>query len=210
MKRSQLPEIMDDPTCPEALLETGYRGLQRIHRLLGNHHMIRRAVEEDPFPVRRVMDIGCGRGWMLSELRRSLGVETVGVDLKPAPGVLQLDAIHDRLPEVDVAISVYMLHHLEEADVVRLVRNVRRSCRRFLIFDVVRHPLPLWLFRAFIGPLVPTVNAIDGARSVEKGFTGPELRALIHEAVEGDPFRSWPAGKVISRGSTPLRAHVSR
>lgn len=189
MKRSQVPEIMDDPNCSEALLETGHRGLQRIHRLLGNTRILSRAVMEDPFPVRRVMDIGCGRGGMLAELRRRHGVETIGVDLKPSPGVLQLDATRDRLPHADLAISVYMLHHLAEQDVVNLVQNVRRSCRRFLILDVVRHPVPLWLFRAFIGPLVPRVNAIDGARSVEKGFTAPELHALIREAVRDHPFR---------------------
>ena len=189
MKRSQVPEIMDDPNCPEALLETGHRGLQRIHRLLGNVRIVSRAVTEDPFPVRRVMDIGCGRGGMLAELRRRHGVETIGIDLKPSPGVLQLDATRDRLPEADLAISVYMLHHLDESDVVKLVRNVRRSCRRFLILDVVRHPVPLWLYRVFVAPLVPRVNAIDGARSVEKGFKAHELNALVREAVNGEPFQ---------------------
>jgi hypothetical protein len=82
-----------------------------------------------------------------------------------------------------------MLHHLDESDVVKLVRNVRRSCRRFLILDVVRHPVPLWLYRVFVAPLVPRVNAIDGARSVEKGFKAHELNALVREAVNGEPFQ---------------------
>jgi SAM-dependent methyltransferase len=189
MERSQVPEIMDDPNCPEAVLEAGHRGLQRIHRLLGNTRFLTRAIAGDPRPVRRVMDIGCGRGGLLAEIRHRLGVETIGIDLRPAPGVISLNAINDPLPEVDVAIAVYMLHHLEEVDAVRLIRNVRRSCRRFIILEVVRHPAPLWLYRLFIAPLVPRVNAIDGARSVERGFTGGELKGLVRQAVGSDPFR---------------------
>jgi hypothetical protein len=135
------------------------------------------------------MDIGCGRGGLLKQIRRRLPVETVGVDLRPSPGVIPLNAVHDPLPEADVAFAVYMVHHLDEADVVNLIRNVRRSCRRFIILEVVRHPAPLWLYRAFIAPLVPKVNAIDGARSVERGFTARELNALVRQAVGGDRFR---------------------
>jgi SAM-dependent methyltransferase len=189
MERSQVSEIMDDPNCPEEVLEAGHHGLQRIHRLLGNTRFLTRAIASDPHPVRRVMDIGCGRGGLLKQIRRRLPVETVGVDLRPSPGVIPLNAVHDPLPEADVAFAVYMVHHLDEADVVNLIRNVRRSCRRFIILEVVRHPAPLWLYRAFIAPLVPKVNAIDGARSVERGFTARELNALVRQAVGGDRFR---------------------
>jgi hypothetical protein len=82
-----------------------------------------------------------------------------------------------------------MLHHLDEADVVKLIRNVRRSCRRFIILETVRHPAPLWLYRIFLAPVVPKVNAIDGARSVERGFTVRELNGLVRQAADGDPFR---------------------
>jgi SAM-dependent methyltransferase len=189
MQRSQVPEIMDDPNCPEEVLETGHRGLQRIHHLLGNTRFLTRAIASDDRPVRRVIDIGCGRGGLLAEIGRRLQVETVGVDLRPFPGVVSLNAVYDPLPEADVAIAVYMLHHLHEAEVVRLIRNVRRSCRRFIILEVVRHPAPLWLYRIFIAPLVPKVNAVDGARSVERGFTADELNGLVRQAVSGDPFR---------------------
>jgi SAM-dependent methyltransferase len=189
MQRSQVPEIMDDPNCPEDVLQTGHRGLQRIHRLLGNTRFLIRALASDPHHVRRVMDIGCGRGGLLAQIRRRLPVETIGVDLRPSPGVLRLNAVHDPLPEADVALAVYMLHHLDEADVVKLIRNVRRSCRRFIILETVRHPAPLWLYRIFIAPVVPKVNAVDGARSVERGFTVRELNGLVRQAADGDPFR---------------------
>ena len=189
MERSQVPEIMDDPNCPEAILEAGHRGLQRIHRLLGNTRLLARAIASDPRPVRRVLDIGCGRGGLLEQLRRRLPVETVGVDLRPFPGVVSLDAVHDALPEADVALAVYILHHLDEVDAVRLIRNALRSSRRLIILETVRHPLPLWLYRIFVAPLVPRVNAMDGARSVERGFTVSELNRLVREAVGDRPFR---------------------
>jgi SAM-dependent methyltransferase len=189
MERSQIPEIMDDPECPAGLVEEGHRGLARIHRLLGNTRVLARAISADPYPVRRVMDIGCGPGFLLAELRRRLGVETIGVDLRPFPGALQRDATRDPLPEADVALCSYVAHHLDERHVVELIRNVRRSCRRFLILEVVRHPLPLWLYRIFLARVLPRVTAIDGARSIQRGFTAAELDRLVREAAPDERFR---------------------
>jgi SAM-dependent methyltransferase len=187
MERSQLPEIMDDPDCPEALVEAGYRDMMRVHRWLGNLRAVVRLIANDPRPVRRILDVGCGRGAVMTEVARRLGVEAVGVDLRPFPGILQLDAARDPLPEADVAISLLLAHHLSENEVVRVIENVLRSSRRFIVLDLVRHPIPLWLFRIFLAPVLAPVVAYDGALSVRRAYTGAELNALARSA--GAPFR---------------------
>jgi hypothetical protein len=62
---------------------------------------------------------------------------------------------------------------------------VGRYCRRFILLDLVRHPLPLALFRLFIAPLVCPIDAEDGQRSIRRSFTSFELRRITASALTG-------------------------
>jgi SAM-dependent methyltransferase len=194
VERSQEAEIMDDPDCPPEVLEAGHRDLMRIHRWLGNLRAVAGLIVSGGAggpgskAVRRILDVGCGQGAAMRELARRLGVEAIGVDLRSWPGVLVRDATRDPLPDADVAISLYVAHHLSGEDLVKMIRNVRRSCPRFIILDLVRHPLPLWLFRGFVAPFVCDVVVHDGAVSVRRAFTPGEMNRLVAEAVNGGPF----------------------
>jgi SAM-dependent methyltransferase len=189
MRRSRESEIIDDPCLPECELEVAYRDLTRTHRWLGNTSVILAALERDPFPVGRVLDIGCGHGGLLLEIRKRLGAEIVGVDLRapsaaPVP-IMRADAVREALPVCDVAIAVCLAHHLAEDDLVELIRNVGRSSRRFILLDLVRHRLPLVLFRLFVAPFVCSINAADGARSIRRSYTPRELSGLVRMALAG-------------------------
>ena len=189
MLRSFEPEILDDPAVPDEVLDVSHRDLIRTHHWLGHTWLLMRALRRHPGPLSRVMDVGCGRGGILQVIRHQLGVEVVGVDLRvpPAPAVpiLSANAIHDPLPECDAALAVCLVHHLSERELIQLIRNVGRSARRFIVLDLVRHPVPLVLFRTFVAPFVHRINAVDGVQSIRRAFTGPEMRAVVEEAVRG-------------------------
>lgn len=190
LHRSFEPEILDGHSVPEAARVKAYLELQRTHRWLGNTSAILRLLRRDPLPIRRVLDIGCGHGALLQRVRRDLGTEVVGFDLHAAPAdapvtVLTGNAVTDPLPCADVAISVCVAHHLSEADLIRLIRNVSGSCRRFILLDLVRHWMPLALFRTFVGPLLDNLNAHDGALSLRRSYTPCELRNVVDEALAG-------------------------
>jgi hypothetical protein len=129
---------------------------------------------------------------MLVDIRDALGVDVIGVDLRPPANppvpVLAADATRDELPKADVAISVCLTHHLSDEDFVALIRNVRRSCRRFIVLDLVRHQLPLTMFRIVAPLILPPVNVTDGVTSIRRSWTPSEFRALVDRAVEGAPF----------------------
>jgi SAM-dependent methyltransferase len=189
MQRSLDPEILDDPTVSDEVLDHSHNDLVRTHRWLGHTGAILRALRHHPHPLRRVMDVGCGRGGMLRDIRRRLNVDVIGVDLRvpqtASVPIVRADAVRDALPECDVAVAVCLVHHLCDEDFIELIRNVGRSAGRFVVLDLVRHPLPLVLFRTFVTPFICRINALDGMQSIRRSFTGPEMRALVREAVRG-------------------------
>jgi SAM-dependent methyltransferase len=159
--------------------------------LLGDTAALARAIRRDPLPVRRILDVGCGHGGVLAELQRRLDVEGIGVDLRPPADasvpMVRADAIRDSLPHADIAYSLCLAHHLADDEVVAMIQNVGRSCRRFLVVDLVRHPLPLALFRTLVAPFFSAVAVADGITSIRRAYTPEEFARLARRA--GAPFR---------------------
>jgi SAM-dependent methyltransferase len=194
MDRQDVTELLEDPSLPDDVVARAYRELARTHRWLGNTAAILRQLRRSERPVRSVLDIGCGQGALLLEIHRKLGVEVVGFDLRPAPQsapvpILVGDAVVDPLPSADVALAVCLAHHLSERDIIGLIRNVSLSSRRFILLDLVRHRLPLVLFRTFVCPFLPRINVVDGSISIRRSYTPSELRRIVDTAVEGSGAR---------------------
>jgi SAM-dependent methyltransferase len=193
MDRADVIELLEDPSLPEDVVANAYRDLARTQRFLGNTAAIFHQLSQDPGPVNRVLDIGCGQGALLEQIRQKLGVEVIGFDLRPAPKapvpILTGNAAMDPLPSADIALSVCLVHHLSEADVVNLIRNAAKSCRRLILLDLVRHWIPLALFRVFMSPFLHRINAADGVTSIKRAYTARELRGLVEEAVKGTNAR---------------------
>jgi len=189
--RSLEPEIMDSDGIPETDRAAFHRDLALVHRLLGDLKAILHLLRKSSHPVRSVIDLGCGDGATLAQIRDAVGVEVTGVDLRPPErtphgvSILQADATRDDLPPADVAISMLTLHHLTDEQVVNMIRNTARSCRRFICLDLVRHPLPFAMFSTFIGPMIHKVAADDGRQSIRRAFTPLELRNLVADALRG-------------------------
>ncbi len=190
-ERSLEPEYMDSDDVPESERAAFHRDLQLIHRLLGTLRTITERIRRGPGPVRSVMDIGCGDGAVLARIREAVGAEVIGIDLRPPESdvygvtILQRDATRDELPSADVAISMLTLHHLTDEQVVGVIRNAARSCKRLICLDLVRHPLPFALFSLFIGPLIHKKAADDGRQSIRRAFKPAELQRLVISALDG-------------------------
>ena len=194
-QRSLDPEIMDSDDIPDADRAAFHRDLALIHRLLGDVRTVQQRIQRTRHPVRSVIDIGCGDGAALKHLGEAVGAQVTGIDLRPPESdvhgipILQRDATCDELPAADVAISMLTLHHLTDQQVVSMIRNTGRSCRRLICLDLVRHPLPFALFSTFIGPLIHKVAADDGRQSIRRAFKPKELASLVRDAIAGTRAR---------------------
>jgi SAM-dependent methyltransferase len=193
MKRSFTPEILDGDNVPEEQAARVYREITAIHRLLGDTRCLVQALRRDPLPIRSVLDIGCGRGGVLEHVTKTLGIAGIGVDIvAPVPPrsmtsqpIIQANAARDPLPQADVAIATHLAHHLTDQELIQMIGNVGRSCRRFILLDLVRDPLPLNLFRIFIAPFLSPIAASDGQTSVRRAYTPAELTATVTNALSG-------------------------
>jgi 2-polyprenyl-3-methyl-5-hydroxy-6-metoxy-1,4-benzoquinol methylase len=188
MNRADVPELLEDPTLPADVVAAAYRNLASTQRFLGNTRAIFRQLRKHRDPIHLIVDIGCGQGALLEEIQKRLGVDVIGFDLRPAPSgpvrILTGNATVDPLPRADVALAVCVVHHLSEAEIIALIRNVSKSCRRLILLDLVRHWIPLTLFRVFVAPFLHRINAVDGLTSIKRAYTPRELREIVDEALK--------------------------
>ena len=191
MERRDKAEILDGHEISDDEATRAYEQLARIHRLIGDTALVVRAIRRNALPVSRVLDLGCAAGFVAEEVQRKLGVEVIGVDVNPRHSaevripILRADAVHDPLPTADVAFSMHLVHHLTESGLAQLIHNVRRYCRRLILLDVVRHPLPLALFRLFVEPFACKIVVEDGKTSFRRSYTAGELRQITAGALVG-------------------------
>ena len=192
--RSFETELLEADTTTEAEAADAYRELCTLHGWLGNTAAVLRRLRRPAAGCMTlactVLDIGCGQGALLEVIRQRLGMQVVGFDLRPAPSNLPVrivagNAATDPLPDADVAVAMMLAHHLTETDLIAMIRNVSRSCDRMILLDLVRHPVPLALFRAFVQPLLCPINASDGETSIRRGFTSAEMRQIVAKALAG-------------------------
>jgi len=180
---------MDSPEINGPVLETFHRDLILVNKALGTFPTIERFLRQSDPPVRKVIDIGCGSGALLDHLRRRMNVEVLGVDLKPWPmaavPVVTANAITEPLPDADAAVTTLMAHHLTPEENIALIRNVSRSCRRFLIHDLIRHLVPMCGFSVFLCPFIGKEARVDGRQSIRRAFTPRELSELVQTALAG-------------------------
>jgi 2-polyprenyl-3-methyl-5-hydroxy-6-metoxy-1,4-benzoquinol methylase len=206
--RDRQPELMDDPAVAVDAHVAALRGLRRINAISASAGIlwpaIRKLTKSTPAPL-RILDVASGGGDVLLGLwrrarRAGVGLELEGADISDTAlsharelarcsgatiAFRRVDVLNEPLPEgFDVVVSSLFLHHLAEADAIRLLRNMKTAARRLvLVNDLTRSRLGY--VAAWCGTRIlsrsPIVH-VDGPRSVQAAFTIAEMRRLADEA----------------------------
>jgi SAM-dependent methyltransferase len=208
--RRREPEWMDEPALDRDLHEHALAALHRINRLSGTAtrfwRPIRRLAGQLPGIRLRVLDLASGGGDIaialaLAARRANVSVEIDGCDVSATAvahgeslarryhfdnvGFFRLDVLQDDLPPTyDVVICSLFLHHLDEADVVRLLQQMAGAARRLVLVDDLRRTrfgyALAWMACQLLtrSPVVHT----DGPRSVRAALTLAEASQLAQLA----------------------------
>ena len=212
--RARIGEAMDHPDSPEDQLHRTLDQFQTVNRLFSRYRgVLNRVVladlAADPTHPRRLADLGAGGcdipRWLVRRCRaRGLNLTILAVDHDPrvvrhaqaaSAGyteiqVVQGDVLDAELWDgVDYVFANHLLHHLSDEACVELIRRIdRMGPRRYLLGDLVRSA---WAYGAFWLAMAPWFHRSfvlpDGLASIRRGFTLPEVRALVRAAAPIHP-----------------------
>lgn len=190
-RRATEPELLDLEVPPpeEQARIAGY--LAFVNRWLGGtsavaHHLRGRS---EPLVL---LDVAAGA----ADITRSLAgqfpnVKAIALDLSEwmlslVGGVPRIRGDAFRLPvrdrSVDFVISTHFFHHLDDEQVVRVLREFDRVARRGIIVnDLLRRRRALfWIKLLTLG--ANRYVKFDGPQSVRRAFTVPEIETLARRA----------------------------
>ena len=197
-------EILDSPDVDPAVRARSIADVTTSNRLLGGLRAARIGVREalgDRREPTTMLDIGTGLADIPERAARDAGVRgqrltTIGVDeafsllvesrLRVTEAVCaNALALPFRDQSIDIVMCSQVLHHFEDADAGRLIREMNRVARVGVVVSDLRRSrlaaigfwLVSWILRFH------RVTRHDGVVSVMRGFTASELRKLIQTAV---------------------------
>jgi SAM-dependent methyltransferase len=200
--RSHVPELLDGERLDPEALRVNLREMAMLNRLPGGVGTSVSAVTGllDGRPDTIVVDVGAGAGDFARRLRRVHGARVVVADHHPqvldvarrnlvhTHGVTLLRADARALPlvdeSVDVAHASLLLHHLEPAEAVAALCEMRRVARTGVVINDLRRGLLPYAVTA-VTVLALTRGSYtrhDGLLSARRAYTLSELDDLAASA----------------------------
>lgn len=221
-RRDRQPELMDDPVISNTVHDHALRGLAKLNRASGIERIVYNALKPylNDQPL-RVLDVAAGSGDLITHLARrtaaaGITVHFTGCDISefacqsirehaselPETITDRVDAtrcnvLNEDLPSgYDIVMCHLFLHHLDEQDIVRLLRTMRESARKAVIITDLRRTRRgyalAWLASRMLtrSPVVHT----DALLSVRGALSTSELLDLAFLAGYNEPcIRTvWP------------------
>jgi len=207
--RSDMAELMDDPSCSEEMLLRTVRQFASVNRLVSRYRTIlKRWVLTDmlnePQRTYHLVDMGAGGcdidAWLLGTAgRMGLKLRITACDLDPRIAdyarrkyghiqgitIREHDLLRDHFDQpVDYVFANHFLHHLEKSDLIRLLRHWQPLVhRRMVLSDLERHPLAYLGFSVFSLAYRNSFTRPDGLTSIRRGFKTGELLEYTREAL---------------------------
>ena len=205
--RVVVPEVMDQPGLDPSSHRQALAGLARVNRFSRVPSTIWCSVSQslDRSNELSVLDLGCASGDValgLYQCALAAGVRlrVEGWDMSPlaidqarraaerlrTPARFRVaDVLVDELPSgYDVVMSNLLIHHLDDADAVRLLARMRQAAGRLVVVDDLVRGAAGYLL-AFVGTRVLSRSIIvhtDGPRSVHAAFKPAEVVARARSA----------------------------
>ncbi|MGC9271509.1 methyltransferase domain-containing protein [Acidiphilium sp.] len=222
-RRSTRPEVMDDPALDPAIYARCISDLAKVNQITFTHRpVLRWLAAVAPAGGVSVLDVAYGDGDLLRAIgrwaaRRGIDMRLSGVDLNPRSAVAARAATPPDLtiayltgdvfdfapdPKPDFIVTSQFTHHLDDAQLVRLLGWLDRTAvRGWLITDLHRHALPYYGFRV-LARLMGWHDIVvsDGTISIARSFRRADWEAALAAAgVRAEIKWRFPFRYVVSR-----------
>jgi SAM-dependent methyltransferase len=221
-KRSTEKELVDDLALDDPALTRNLQELECVNNWLGGKATLISALDEvcrrHPHLLEArtiaIADLGCGGGDLLRAVRewarsKRLDVELTGIDANrfmvryaveqsPVSGKIRFetaDVLSEafRTKRFDIVCLNTFCHHLGDADLVRLLRQLgTQASTAIIVNDLHRHWIA-WMSIRWISRLLnfSYLARHDGPLSVLRAFRKRELMDLIERAGFDRPLVRW-------------------
>jgi SAM-dependent methyltransferase len=218
-QRSNLSELLDDPTLGGDDLIKNLEDIARVNRWLGGEKALVSAIapllEQHDFgrPI-EVVDLGCGSGDLPRAVvkwcrRKNIPVSVTAVDIndsiiryatsqsKDFPEIRfeKIDVFSDEFKKrrFDIVVMSLFLHHFDNRKAEELLKNSYEQCRLAVVVnDLHRSPVAYHLFELFAFVTASsTITRHDGLISILRGFRKKDLERLTDEFSEAKRNIKW-------------------
>jgi ubiquinone/menaquinone biosynthesis C-methylase UbiE len=197
MKRTVIPELLDQDSGTPAEIEASLNDLRHINEWFGGLtttvKLVRRVAEGSCGKELSLLEIGSGRGDLPLQTQRVLRAE--GTYLR----VTLLDFLPSHLPSdgtqavagnamkppfrdgsFDIVSCCLFAHHFEPQELQALASSALRVCRRAVIInDLIRSPLHLALTYAGLPLFRSRITWHDAPASVRRAYTRKEMSNIL-------------------------------
>lgn len=198
MPRLIEPELLDLLAAQDPRAQASRRDLQRINFVMRNQQIMARLLRALP-PPRRLADLGSGDGRFLLGVARRLAKywppvtalildrqDIVSAQTRAGFAALGWQCtsvtgdILETLPQLDAEVITanLFLHHLDEANLARLLALAADKAHGFIACEPRRSPAALMASRMVFALACNDVTRHDAVASVRAGFAGSELSRL--------------------------------
>jgi 2-polyprenyl-3-methyl-5-hydroxy-6-metoxy-1,4-benzoquinol methylase len=203
-KRSHQKELLDAEEIPVKDLYKNLDELHFINKTLGGYGISLSALKTAAPHSATIVDIGCGGGNMLNEIRR-WGIKhkrndrLIGIDLKQDCINYAIDkgfdrqgirfirddyrAISKHVDKIDIIHACLFTHHLDDKQVTDLIAFARETGATLVINDLERNAVAYYLIKwltALFSKSYLVKN--DAPLSVARGFKKADWQRYIREA----------------------------
>jgi hypothetical protein len=230
--RAEIVEEMDRPDSSQDRLYRTLTQFQLVNRIFSRYRsVLTRSVLQDmandPSRSYRLADLGAGgcdiARWLIRRCRkRGLRLAISAVEHDPRVAryaraanagyseiqVVEADVLNGELWQgADYIFANHLLHHLSNEQCIELIRQIDHSGpRQYLLSDLIRSTWAYYGFRLAAPPFFRNSFVVqDGLASIRRGFTLPEVRALLCAAAPVHPVaicRHQPSRFVIRGGTS--------
>jgi SAM-dependent methyltransferase len=198
-------ELLDHPDAEPGAVAASLQYIAVANRWFGGWWAVRRGLTRVTTLIPKatrltLLDVGCGLGDLAARAvtwggRRGFEIVPIGLErhrtaasLAKENGVTTMLGCAGALPiaekSVDLIVASQLVHHLTPEAIVAFCQAADRAARRgVIIADLRRSPLASAGFRigSHLFGFDPVTKA-DGLTSIRRGFSAPELTALLARA----------------------------